>query len=168
MGTSSWEICCACVNSNLRGDHAIIFARGGGIFKFVNKNMTGKFFFCVLFLWLVLNAVFVVPNKKNLYCAVCGKCCKQKLNSTRNSLPQSALLESCFGVLREGTGILCSTCRRALYIYRTTGKTSFQVIFLQLLISQVASKILQFLISQLASKTQIILKSTVPNLFWFY
>ncbi|CAB4023398.1 Hypothetical predicted protein [Paramuricea clavata] len=89
--------------------------------------MSGKFFFCVLFLWLVLNAVFAVPNKKNLYCAVCGKCCKQNLNTTRNSLPQGALLESCFGVSCEETGILCSTCRRALYIYRTTGKTSFQL-----------------------------------------
>ena len=81
----------------------------------------------LLFLCLAIATVFSVTDKTKNYCIVCNKCCQKNLESSRKSLPEDDVFKSCFGILPDRTGLLCSSCRRALYSYKATGKTFFYV-----------------------------------------
>ena len=94
------------------------------IFKFTNKKHVQPILFAFLVPLTYFKRCFAVPNKMDLYCAICGKCCKQNLNSTRNILPQSALLENCFGVSHDGTGILCSLVISKIFVAVVTKWTN--------------------------------------------
>ena len=89
------------------------------------NNMAAKLFKCLLlFILLILTFVVSTPMEKKRKCIVCHKNIEKKLGTTRSSLPQQHELEACFGVSCDEPGTLCSTCRRALYRYKKTGKRS--------------------------------------------
>ena len=72
-----------------------------------------------VFLSVVIASVFSVTNKTDNFCLVCNKCCKNNVESTRKIRREDDIFFGCFGILPERTGVLCSSCRRALWSYKT-------------------------------------------------
>ena len=115
------------MRGSMRGvrEHCVEFR---GTFKIQAKTMSANLFKCLLlFILLILTLVVSTPTEKKRKCIVCHKSIDKKLETTRSSLPQQRELEACFGVSYDEPGTLCSTCRRALYRYKKTGKTFFNV-----------------------------------------
>ena len=81
----------------------------------------------LVFLCVVIASVLSVKNKTENFCVVCNKCCQKNVECSRKRLPEDDVFLGCFGILPERTGVLCPSCRRALWSYKTTGKTFFHV-----------------------------------------
>ena len=115
------------MRGSMRGvrEHCVSFA---GILKSKQKQYGGKPFkmpFAIYLAYFDISCFYA--NGKKRKCIVCHKSIDKKLETTRSSLQQQHELEACFSVSYDEPGTLCSTCRRALYRYKKTGKTFFNV-----------------------------------------
>ena len=93
----------------------------------LQTNMSAFLKASLVFICVVIAIVSSVANESDNFCVVCNKCCQKSVQSTRKILPEDDVYLGCFGILPERTGVLCSSCRRALWSYKTTGKTFFHV-----------------------------------------